>query len=331
MLKLKSTDHQNELRINSETEFLASTDNVSNLHPMEWAIMQTVAYADVFDYPLTVDEVHYYLIGIATDFSSVTKMLQHSQTINRLLGQADGFVVLKGRECLIDLRQQRARHASLLWPKAMRYGDWIAKLPFVRMVAITGALSVNNVEPGHDIDYLIVTSPGRLWTCRAMIVLLVRLASQYGDTVCPNFILSENAFLQSDQSLYTAHEIVQMIPLHGIEIYKRFRQSNCWTEIFLPNAKTFRTKEIFQRNANADLRKPDQLKRLSETLLNARYFKKLEEWEMARKVRKFSAQQGYSQEASFAMDYCKGHFHNHAFNTINALSIRLEQLLESMG
>jgi hypothetical protein len=108
-----------------------------------------------------------------------------------------------------------------------------------------------------------------------LIVLLVQLASQYGDIICPNYILSENAFLQSDQSLYTAHEIVQMIPLHGIEIYKRFRDVNRWTEIFLPNANTFRKNRFYQRIRDTDSGQPDRLKQLSETLLNTRHITKL--------------------------------------------------------
>ena len=57
--------------------------------------------------------------------------------------------------------------------QAVRYGLTIARLPFVRMVAVPGALTMDNVEPGDDVDYLIVTAPDRLWLCRAVVIELV--------------------------------------------------------------------------------------------------------------------------------------------------------------
>jgi hypothetical protein len=38
--------------------------------------------------------------------------------------------------------------ASRMWPQAARYAQAIARLPFVRLVALTGALTMDNVDPG---------------------------------------------------------------------------------------------------------------------------------------------------------------------------------------
>jgi hypothetical protein len=202
---------------------------------LERAILLAVAYADIFDYPLTIAELHRYLIGAAATPAAIHAALNHDHAPYPLVS-SDGYVVLRGREAIVATRRRRARVAARLWPQALRYGQVIAGLPFVRMVAVTGALAMDNVDPGADIDFLIVTEPGRLWLCRALVVGLVRLAARRGDRLCPNYFLSERALALDEQTLYTAHELTQMVPIAGLATYYHMRRVNAWADAFLPNA-----------------------------------------------------------------------------------------------
>src|SRR6185437_13782883 len=134
------------------------------------------------------------------------------------------------------VRLQREALAARFWPRAQRYGRMIASLPFVRMVAVTGELAMDNVRDTSDIDFFIVTEHRRLWLCRLFVLSIVHVAARFGYTVCPNYLLSERSLAITERDLYSAHEVVQMVPLSGLDVYKQFRLANKWVYEFLPNA-----------------------------------------------------------------------------------------------
>ena len=123
----------------------------------EQAIINTVSYVDVFDYPLTPAEIHRYLIHLPLTSAETHNLLDAGRLVPARLSRRDGLYMLPGREEVAEVRRQRRVASQALWPAAVGYGRAIARMPFVRMVAVTGSLSVNNVMPGGDIDYLAVS------------------------------------------------------------------------------------------------------------------------------------------------------------------------------
>lgn len=291
---------------------------------LEAAIVQTIAYVDVFDYPLTAAEVHRYLEGVSVPAWKVEAMLANGRLVPHYISRCQGYFTLPGREDIIATRKKREENAQKLWPEAIRYGRFIASLPFVRMVAVTGSLAVNNADPNADIDYLIVTENGRLWLCRAFTIALVKLAARRGVTLCPNYFLSERALVFDQRNLYIARELVQMIPLSGLEVYNQLRQLNPWTADFLPNADH----PPHSPNTPPVPTLLHPLRKLIEATLHTPPGNYLEKWEMIRKIRKFSAQTASRQaiETSFSADWCKGHFDGHAHWIMKNYAERLTHL-----
>jgi len=285
--------------------------------PLVQAVLQTVAYADVFDYPLTADEVHRYLIGHTASRGTVRGILSNGQLVPSLLSRQGRYFTLCGREAAVDTRRQRAAVSAELWRRAVRYGRLLGNLPFVRMVAVTGALAMDNVADG-DIDYLIVTEPGRLWLCRALVVAVVRLASRRGVTLCPNYFLSERVLELEERNLFTAHEVAQMVPILGLERYEQFRLLNRWTDAFLPNASG-----TPRRLAASGLKRG---LRWLELPLRSRLAGPLERWEMSRKITKLSSHSAEHAEAAFDVDWCKGHFGDHGQSTLRQFEERMRAL-----
>jgi hypothetical protein len=291
---------------------------------LERAIVRTVAYADVFDYPMTVDEVHRYLIGMPASRGTLRSALAYMRSMPHALARSGRYLTLAGRESTIETRRGRAAISAQYWKRAVGYGRVIGRLPFVRMVAVTGALAMDNVADA-DIDYLIVTEPGRLWLCRALVVGLVRAAAMRGATLCPNYFLSERALAIDEQNLFTAHEVTQMVPLVGSATYARFRALNGWTSTFLPNATGAPKRIAMAEPTSAGARGVvEWTLRLSPGTL-------LEDWERARKMRKLGRRGDGHTEAAFGPDWCKGHFDDHGQLTLARYSSRLQALEQALA
>jgi hypothetical protein len=289
------------------------------------AILQTLAYSDVFNFPLMEGELHRYLISYKTSQTELSVTLKEDSL--RAYLETDGeYYALRGRQELFGLRRKRAAMAAKLWPQALRFGHLIGNLPFVRMVAVTGALVSDNVDEGADLDYMIVTKPGWLWLCRAMVLALGRLAGALGVDVevCPNYLITERGLTLQDKDLFTAQELTRMVPISGLDIYASMRSLNRWAEDFLPNA-TGTPREVIRHKRGT------WLKRLVETVLQALPFSGLERWEMERKIAKFSRQNKWNDETRFSAELCKGHFDGHKEQTERAYTDRLALLKVDAG
>ena len=298
------------------------------LTPLERAILQAIGYADVFDYPLTATEIWGNLVEAAAGEEDVLTALNSPRLATRLISQ-EGYHILPGRTALVELRRERAAASSQLWPRAQHYGRLIAALPFVRMVAVTGALAVNNSGPGDDIDYLVITGPGRLWLARAFTILLVKRAARRGDLICPNYFLSEGALALPERDLFTAHELAQMRPLAGYDVYRHMLTLNAWAGDFLPNMQPAQRNEI--ENPGRPL-----LKKIAELALRTPPGGWLERWEMTRKQARFNQRVGDIfgglnelkplYEVAFNAQRCKGHFNQHGHHILQTYAARLERI-----
>ena len=280
------------------------------------AILETVAYADIFDHPLTAPDIHRYLTGVVVSFESLNEVLKNT---SRLV-QSGAYFTLPGREEIIPIREKREARSRKLLPVALRYGRILGSLPFIRMVALTGSLAVLNVSKTDDFDYMLVAAPGRVWTARAFALLINRIVKRFGHTVCPNLIVSRNCLEWPLHDLYSARELCQMIPVTGMDVYHELIRVNAWAREFLPNAfsANYSSQNQTGRRFNFQQR--------TEFFLSGSLGDRFERWEMARKIDRFSRQGGFGDETVFNADVCQGNFHHHRKWTYEAYQQRLRKL-----
>jgi hypothetical protein len=320
----------------------------TRLNTLQKGVLECIVYSDLFDFPQTPSEVHRWLSVPAT-LEDVTAAL-HSEPLASMLTHAGSYVTLRGREPNVALRVHRRESSALLRRKAERYGRLIARLPFVRMVAITGSLAMDNADEEDDLDYLIVTAHGRVWLTRTMIMAIGRFASLQGVTLCPNYLLAETALALRDHDFYTARELLQMQVVAGEAAYAGMLEANGWWRTFLPNAETpppsplpaggegesysVRPEPVEGRGrannlpSSAGFRKRLFPRRALEWVLGFPPFDLLERWVYTRKAAELRRTAG-GPEAVYDETMCKGHFDAWKARTRRRMAERMRQLTES--
>jgi len=291
--------------------------------------LRAVAYSDVFDYALDFATLHRYLHGIKARPDETARVLGRVVRPSGAIARRHGFYTLAGREELVAVRQRRAGYAARLWPRAIAWGRRIARLPFVRMVAVTGALAWSNVESDADVDFLIVTTPGRVWLVRALIALIGRLSRLEGVHLCPNYVLSTSALELTDRNVYTAYELVHMVPIAGHAMYRRLRRLNEWTDDYFPNAAgephatVTPTLPVPQGIGKRLIR---DSKKILERNLENRLGEALERWEMARCIRRRAGRARVPAEALYSREFFKDHLGGNQHVALTRFAERLSLL-----
>jgi hypothetical protein len=295
------------------------------LSDIEEAILRTILYGDVFYFPMTAREIHHFLITDAPiSLDTVEDTLRNSPQLAEMLATDGCYFASAGQRDTIPVRIEREKASHQLWTRALFYGKWLARLPFVRMVALTGALAMRNAADAHDdVDFVLVTAEHRVWLARAFAIILVRLAKLRGVTLCPNYVLSEGALEQDRHDLFIAHEVVQMVPLYGFRVYHAMREYNDWVAEFLPNADfTFYPEAEYKVGGLWAA-----LKSISEFLLGDKFGERLEIWEFRRKSRRFAAEMQAQTHHAAQIDeqHVKGHFQDHGHPVLVKYHERLRQ------
>ena len=205
------------------------------------SILATLTYHDIFDYPLTQQEIHNYLINLEVRAFTVKREL-NKLFLTRKLVSKNGYIFLRGRSKIVKLRKLREKYSLLKIKRAQFFARILKVVPSLKLVAISGALAMENSHKNDDIDLVLITSKNTLWTTRflANILLLPYKRSpsgrQISDRACLNVFIDESQLKIGPPNLYLAHEICQMKPLWDRDgTYRRFLSANKWIKKYLPN------------------------------------------------------------------------------------------------
>jgi hypothetical protein len=207
------------------------------------AIMRTLAYFDVQDRPLTLLEIHTYLLGPTK--TPVTLSEIHAALETSLKDQvisSEGFYALKGREEIIAARTSNNFYSIPRMRRVNRFLPLARHVPFIRCAALSGSEALSTSKKGSDIDILLFTDPKRIWTARFFATFMYQLLGirRHGKHIenrfCLNHYIAGIKRIENDNNLYTAVEYASLIAFYGGDVLSKFQDVNReWINGYIPN------------------------------------------------------------------------------------------------
>ena len=200
----------------------------------EIAVLRAVTYAALFDYPLTLPQLHASLPEVRAEAEAVASWWRESEFLQARVDHRDGLYFPAGRPDLLRTRARREALSRDLLDRDRRILSFVARMPFVRMVALSGSLAHLNAERTADLDLFVITAPGRVWTVTLAVLVIAKLLG-WRQRLCLNYVVSEAALRIEPADLFSANQIIHLRPISGHEVFERFIDANAFVRHFYPN------------------------------------------------------------------------------------------------
>jgi hypothetical protein len=201
---------------------------------MSRAVIKALLYSDIFKYPLTAEEIFERLEIPCNDLNAVKRELRQLVEVQVIFLFGD-FYSLTDDIAVAIRRSSGNKMANDVMPRAIRRSRLIFSFPFVRSVMISGSLSKNFLDKKGDIDFFIVTTPGKVWLTRGLLALFQRVflfnSHKY---FCVNYYIDHDHLELDERNIFTATELATLKPICGYEHYERLVESNQWITEYYP-------------------------------------------------------------------------------------------------
>lgn len=196
------------------------------------ALLRSVLYFDIFNYPITAAEARSFApFSIGDDCERALDNL----VTQGILFKHRGFYSVRNDDELVTKRLEGNRLAEQRMKTATKFSRLIASFPFVRAVMLSGSISKNFMDENSDIDYFIVTEAKRLWIVRTALVVFRRIFFFNSlRNFCVNYFVDTNNLAIPDRNIFTATEFATLRPMYGTSAISKLQKENQWVETSLP-------------------------------------------------------------------------------------------------
>ena len=250
-------------------------------------ILRALLYFDIFDYPLTEKEIENFSpIQVHDDLSDSLAELIRSQVIY----QFEGYYTIHNNRNSVHRRLSGNRLAEARLSTARTISKWISIFPFVRAVLLSGSISKGFMDEHSDIDYFIITEPGRLWIVRSAMAFFRRIFFLNSRRLfCTNYFIDSDHLEISEKNMFTAVEVATLKPMFGKKFIEDFQKSNQWCGQYLPN-------RVEQNGISGERDRP--VKMVVERMLASPIYDRFDQWLMHRSLKRWKTKYGHLFDAS---------------------------------
>lgn len=198
--------------------------------------LKTILYFSIFKYPVTLDEIQRFSPG--SDRTQIELELQ--QLIDRLVISKVGDYYFA--DCDPDCIERRIRGNTMaagVMAKARERALLIARFPFVEAVGVSGSLSKGYYDANSDVDFFVITRPGKVWIARTLLMLYKKIfLLNSRKFFCINYFMSSSDLEVAEKNRFTATEIKTLIPIQGKSALNEFYLRNQWISGIIGSAAT---------------------------------------------------------------------------------------------
>lgn len=286
-------------------------------------LLKALAYFDVFEFPLTYNELFRYSnVKEESLFREELEFLLNRNLIYKVLE----YYSLSPEESISTKRKEGEERAKKYTKQAFRKSSLIAKFPYVRGVFISGSLSKGVMADDGDIDYFIITKSNRLWVARTLLILYKKIvlfnSRKY---FCVNYFIDEDYLEVEQKNRFTATEIITLMPMVNDDLYNKFLESNDWIEEYYIDA-------IQPSNSTIKLKR-SLFQNLVEPILNMPIGNSIDAYFMKITLKKWNSKFGTMNESDFkiAMKSTKRVSKHHPSNFQTKVLENFQQKLDSLS
>lgn len=216
------------------------------------SVIQTLAYFDIFEHPLTREELYRSLwkdeSGVSSaDFVNTIDKLAHQKVV----GQKWGYYFLPQREAIVETRRRRTLIVERKMKIAQRAIKKMRWIPFIRAVFVCNTLGIQIAREESDVDIFIVTEKGRIWFvrfCALVLFALLGMRAGYGrtrDKICLSFFATRDALDMSvlqlgEPDIYLVYWLSSLVPVYDpCHLYDEVQKANQWAREYIALAASY--------------------------------------------------------------------------------------------